>query len=106
MAISMSLQVGVCICAAFAVRSAKLKRTSELSSGSLPTVQPPPYAGSKLPRGWREHVDPQSGRLFYEHIKSKRIQWEMPAGRDRREAASDAENARSGCYSDSNYRTS
>merc|ERR1719399_1112635 len=99
----MSLQVGVCICAAFAVRSAKLKRRSELSTGSLPTMQPPPpaVAKAKLPRGWREHVDPQSGRCFYEHLKSKRIQWEMPTGSGRREAASDAEDGRSGCFSDS-----
>lgn len=108
MGIAMSLQVGVCICAAFAVRSAKLKRRLELSTGSLPTTQPPPPAlqVAKLPRGWREHVDPQSGRCFYEHIRTKKIQWELPKGNGRREAASDAEDGRSGCYSDSNYRTS
>uniref|UniRef100_A0A7S0P4N7 WW domain-containing protein n=1 Tax=Calcidiscus leptoporus TaxID=127549 RepID=A0A7S0P4N7_9EUKA len=107
MGMAMSLQVGVCICAAFAVRSAKIKRRLELTT-TLPTTQPPPPIQKvvKLPRGWREHVDPHSGRCFYEHVKSKKIQWEWPTGSGRREAASDAEDGRSGCYSDSNYRTS
>mmetsp|Transcript_38049 Transcript_38049/g.81015 ORF Transcript_38049/g.81015 Transcript_38049/m.81015 type:complete len:311 (-) Transcript_38049:781-1713(-) len=109
MGIAMSLQVGVCICAAFAVRSAKLKRRNELSTSSLPIVQPPlpPLRPPKLPRGWRQHRDPQTGRTFYEHIKTKKIQWEPPTGNPcRREAASDAEDLRSGFHSDSNYRTS
>lgn len=106
--LAMSLQVGVCICAAFAVRSAKFRRRSEVSgdgSSRDPPFLPDSRPSSKLPRGWRQHVDPQSSRTFYEHTKSGRIQWEPPTG-GRRCIASDAEDGRSGHCSDSMYRTS
>ena len=33
---------------------------------------------SQLPKGWLEHFDPNTKYPFYENIKTKEVQWEMP----------------------------
>jgi hypothetical protein len=35
-----------------------------------------------LPKGWRVHFDPQSGRSLYQHEDTQLVTWERPVGLD------------------------
>ncbi|KDE04152.1 hypothetical protein MVLG_05378 [Microbotryum lychnidis-dioicae p1A1 Lamole] len=55
------------------------RRPAWVKPSATVTVAPtPPTSSSTLPRGWKKHIDKNSGDPYYENTLTREVQWTLP----------------------------